>query len=231
MGYSVSIFETQDKLGGMMNLIPDHRLNKGVVQSDIEFLLTLGDIRVNTGSNIEDPKHLLTQGYDAVCVTVGLWKPIELDIPNADLAIKMVDLLSHPESFDFDGRVAVIGGGATAVDCAVTAKDRGAKHVELFMLEKLSEMPLTPVERQELIDFDVEVSSRIRISGIQKKGRSITGSRQKRLLCRRGCHSARRMYMIWRNRGEKDGYQCSCDGDRHAANNYPGTCPRSLLCW
>lgn len=175
MGYSVDLFESRGKLGGMMNLIPDHRLNKDAVQSDIDFLLSLGAITARTDSNIEDPKQLLTQGYDAVCVTVGLWKPIELDIDNADLSIKMVDLLSNPASFSFDGRVAVIGGGATAVDCAVTAKNCGAKHVELFMLEKLSEMPLTPVERQELIDFDIEVNSRIRISGIKKKGKSICG--------------------------------------------------------
>ena len=78
MGYSVEIFESSDRLGGMMNLIPDHRLDKKVVQSDIQFLLSLGDIRVKTGAKIEDPKSLLKAGFDAVCVTVGLWKPIEL---------------------------------------------------------------------------------------------------------------------------------------------------------
>ena len=78
----------------------------------------------------------------------------------------MVDLLSRPSAFNFDGRVAVIGGGATAVDCAITARQRGATHVELFMLEKLSEMPLTAKERQELLDFDIEVNGRIRISKI-----------------------------------------------------------------
>ncbi len=92
---------------------------------------------------MEDPNQLLAQGYDAVCVTTGLWKPIELGIENEDLAIKMVDLLSNKQAYQFDGRVAIIGGGATAVDCAITAKERGATHVELFMLEKLSEMPLT----------------------------------------------------------------------------------------
>lgn len=181
MGYSVDIFESREKLGGMMNLIPDHRLDKDVVQSDIEFLLSLGAIKAKTGARVEDPKQLLSQGYAAVCVTIGLWKPIELHIENEDLAIKMVDLLSNPQAFNFDGRVAVIGGGATAVDCAVTAKNRGAKQVELFMLEKLSEMPLTPVERQELIDFDVEVNGRIRVSAIEKNGKGISGIRTKKV--------------------------------------------------
>ena len=172
MGYQVDIFESRDQLGGMMNLIPDQRLDKEVVQSDIEFLLSLGAITAKTGVAVEDPKKLLTQGYEAVCVTTGLWKPIELGIENESLAIKMVDLLSNKNAFNFDGRVAVIGGGATAVDCAITAKERGATHVELFMLEKLSEMPLTPAERQELVDYDIEVNGRIRVSKIRenKKG-------------------------------------------------------------
>src|SRR5512133_1507033 len=119
LGYAVDIFEGRASLGGMMNLIPDQRLDKDVVQSDIEFLLSLGTINAKTGTKVEDPRQLLKQGYDAVCVTTGLWKPIELGIENADLAIRMVDLLSNKEAFQFEGRVAIIGGGATAVDCAI----------------------------------------------------------------------------------------------------------------
>jgi len=181
LGYTVDIFESRATLGGMMNLIPDPRLDKNVVQSDIEFLLSLGAISAKTGAKVEDPKWLLAQGYEAVCVTTGLWKPIELGIENEDLAIKMVDLLSNKEAYQFDGRVAIIGGGATAVDCAITAKERGAAYVEMFMLEKLSEMPLTPVERQELIDYDIEVNGRIRISRISTNGKDISGIETKKV--------------------------------------------------
>ena len=175
MGYAVDIFEASNRLGGMMNLVPEHRLDKRVTQSDIQFLLSLGDITAKTGVKIENPKELLTQGYSAVCVTVGLWRPIALGIENEDLGIKMVDLLSRPATYQFGGKVAVIGGGATAIDCAVTAKQCGAQHVELFMLEKLSEMPLTARERQELLDFDIEVNGRIRISKILTDGEKVTG--------------------------------------------------------
>ncbi len=175
MGYAVDIYEGREQLGGMMNLIPDHRLDNKVVQSDIEFLLSLGAITAKTKTKVDDPKQLLKQGYDAVCVTVGLWKPIELGIENENSAIKMVDLLSDPSAFKFNERVAVVGGGATAIDCAITARKRGARHVEMFMLEKLSEMPLTAKERQELIDFDIEVNGRIRVTRIKKNGDSISG--------------------------------------------------------
>ena len=175
LGYAVDIYESRNKLGGMMNLIPDHRLDKNTVQSDIEFILSLGKITVKTNTRIEDPKGLLSKGYVAVCVAAGLWKPIELGIEKEAVAIRMPDLLSEPGRFNFNGRVAVIGGGATAVDCAITARERGARHVELFMLEKLSEMPLTARERQELIDFDIEVNGRIRVSRIITDGTAITG--------------------------------------------------------
>lgn len=175
MGYLVDIFESRDRLGGMAGLIPEHRLEKKVIESDIQFLLSLGNINAKTSTKVEDPKSLLRQGYDAVCVTAGLWKPIELGIENEHLGTRMVDLLSNPAAYHFDGRVAVIGGGATALDCAVTARKCGALHVELFMLEKLAEMPLTSKERKDLLDFDIEVNGRIRVSKILAEGGKISG--------------------------------------------------------
>jgi dihydropyrimidine dehydrogenase (NAD+) subunit PreT len=175
LGYTVEIFESRNRLGGMMSLIPHHRLDKKVVETDIKFLLSLGNISFKTSSKVEDPSKLLKNGYVAVCVTAGLWKPIELGIENEDLATRMVDLLAKPYAHKFDGRVAVIGGGATALDCAITAKQLGAEHVEFFMLEKLSEMPLTTKERKELLDFDIEVNGRIRASKIIKTGKKVSG--------------------------------------------------------
>ena len=77
--------------------------------------------------------------------------------------------------------MAIIGGGATAVDCAITAKERGAAHVELFMLEKLSEMPLTAAERQELVSHDIEVNGRIRVSKIITDEKGVSGIETKKV--------------------------------------------------
>ncbi len=175
MGYTVNIFESLSHLGGMVNLIPKERLDLKTIESDIEFLLSLGNISAKMGTKIEDPKSLLKEGYDAVCVSVGLWKPIELGIENEKLGIKMVDLLSNPSAHQFEGRVAVIGGGATALDCAITARKCGAAHVEVFMLEKLAEMPLTSKERKELLDYDIEVNGRSRVSKILADGDKVSG--------------------------------------------------------
>ncbi len=68
-------------------------------------------------------------------------------------------------------RVAVIGGGAVAADCAETAAAAGAAHVELFALEKLSEMPLTAKERAGLLQAGVHVSGRTRVAAVLADGR------------------------------------------------------------
>lgn len=175
MGYSVDIFEALPKLGGMVNLIPENRLDHHVLETDIEFLLSLGNIKVQTGTKVNDPKDLQGKGYSATCVTTGLWKPIALGIENEELAIQMVDLLAQPSAFNFHGQVAIIGGGATAVDCAITANLHGAKQVDLFMLERLSEMPITARERKDLLDFNINVNGRIRVTGILNDGKKVTG--------------------------------------------------------
>jgi NADPH-dependent glutamate synthase beta subunit-like oxidoreductase/dihydroorotate dehydrogenase/Pyruvate/2-oxoacid:ferredoxin oxidoreductase delta subunit len=169
-GYAVTIFETLDTLGGAMALIPEHRLPRHMLTGDIDFVLGCGDITVKTGAKVEDPAALLADGFDAVCVSVGRWHPYALGIDGEDKAIGMQALLADPSAFSFDGRVAVVGGGATAVDCATVARQQGAKNVELFMLETLGEMPLTLKERQELLDFGVEVSGRTRLTRIGDDG-------------------------------------------------------------
>jgi len=175
MGYAVDLFERGERLGGMMAMIPEHRLDQRVLATDVDFILSLGAITPHLRSKVDDPQALLRKGYDAVCVAAGLWDPIRLGIENEDLAVKMVDLLSAPHAAQFSGRVAVIGGGATALDCAVTARRCGAEHVELFMLETLAEMPLTAKERRELVEFDIEVSGRARVQRIRKGNGGVAG--------------------------------------------------------
>src|SRR4030042_4676803 len=100
----------------MMSLIPRPRLDKKVVETDIQFLLSLGNISVKTGVKVENPSDLLKKGYQAVCVAAGLWKPIKLGIENEDLAIEMADLLGKPYAHKYDGSGGVIGGGAPALE-------------------------------------------------------------------------------------------------------------------
>lgn len=172
-GYSVKLLEQKDKPGGMCYLIPRYRLPEPVIQSDIDFLLSVGDTTLETGVETPDPQALLDDGFDAVAVCTGLDTPFSLGVVNEDLTIPGLDFLENPKAYPLKGRVAVIGGGATAVDCATMAAVNGAGGVELMALETLKEMPLTGHERQELLDYDIEVSGRTRVTGFLKENNAV----------------------------------------------------------
>ena len=173
-GYEVTIFEAKNKPGGMCNLIPDWRLPKSVLRTDIEFIKSLGNITIKLNKEIKDVEEIEDK-FDAVLVATGLWEPIMLGIKNENLAITSIDYLSDPKKYKLKGKVAVIGGGATACDCAITLKLNGAKEVEMFALETYNEMPLTEKERNELFEYGIQISNRIRVTEIKKEGKKIKG--------------------------------------------------------
>ena len=162
LGHRVLILEREVAAGGACNLIPEHRLDRTVLLRDLEFVLGSDLIDLRLGQTIEDPDNLV--GFDAVLVADGLTEPIQLGLAGEDAAIYGWNYLSKP--VDLDGGVAVVGGGAVAVDCAVTARLHGAQRVELFCLEKYGEMPLTAAERAELIEHGIQVNGRMRLTGI-----------------------------------------------------------------
>ena len=168
MGYNVTIFEKSDRLGGMCNLIPDSRLDRSVLQSDIEFILSLGNISVKTKTEVGSVRELLNE-YDAILVTTGLDRPHSLNVKGIENTIDWMRFLKDYKSLRIKGKnVAIIGGGAVAVDCAIVARESGARHIELFALESLSELPLTKREFEELIEYNIQVSNRTRITGISR---------------------------------------------------------------
>jgi dihydropyrimidine dehydrogenase (NAD+) subunit PreA len=177
-GVAVDVLDAGTRAGGSARLIPEDRLIRDVLHADLAFVAALGDVTIKTGVTIGDPATLLAAGYDAVVVASGLTLPLRLGVPGEDLAIPAAGWLGDPGAHALAGRrVAVIGGGAVAADCAVIAVERGAAHVELFALEKLSEMPLTDKELHALIGAEVHISGRTRITEILVRDRAIVGLR------------------------------------------------------
>lgn len=174
-GYKVDIFESERQAGGMCSCIPEYRLPTMVLEGDLKFVFSMEQIKLRPARKITDPEKLLGKGYDAVVVATGLWDPVRMGIPNEERAIFGLDYLKRPGSYRLKGHVAVIGGGASALDCAVTAKRQGAKRVEMFALENVGEMPLTPRERQDLLDYGIDLSGRTRVTAITLRGGKITG--------------------------------------------------------
>jgi len=156
-GHNVTVFEAQDAPGGMLRVgIPGYRLPRDVLASEIEVIERLGvKIRLNTrlGEGIT-VQGLRDEGYDAVLVAIGSHKCSKLGIPgeDADGLLYGLDFLVEVNlggDVEVGGRVAVIGGGNTAVDSARTAVRLGAEEVYLVYRRTKDEMLASDWEIEE----------------------------------------------------------------------------------
>ncbi|MDR3456547.1 MAG: FAD-dependent oxidoreductase [Verrucomicrobiae bacterium] len=181
-GYEVVLYEQQKRAGGALNLIPDFRLKKSVVRADIRFLKRLGKVAIKHGRSVADPESLRAR-HDAVIVSAGLTEPVRLNIPGEDLAWSWQAWLENPGRLKLKGkRVAVLGGGAVAADCATTAKRFGAAAVELIYRRRQSDMPLTQYERDLLLGHGVEITSCSQVLAVVHRDQRVTGLRIARML-------------------------------------------------
>jgi heterodisulfide reductase subunit A-like polyferredoxin len=151
-GYGVTVFEALPVAGGMMRVgIPEHRLPKAMLQREVDDILALG-VELRTNSPIRDPQRLLADGYDAVYVATGRGsKDHRLGIEGEDLdgvmpAASFLRRVNLGEDVQVGRRVAVVGGGITAVDAATTARRLGATEVHLVYHRAKDQLPVYPHE-------------------------------------------------------------------------------------
>ena len=156
-GYRPTVFEKESRPGGMlMNGIPSFRLEKDVVEAEIDVLRQLGvEFRcgVEVGKDVTIA-HLREEGYKGFYVAVGLQSGGRLPVPGGDAenVISGVDFMRDVNLRDkksLSGRVVVIGGGNIAADVARTAVRCGAENVSLYCLEGYDEMPMGEEDRSE----------------------------------------------------------------------------------
>ncbi|OGS07656.1 MAG: dihydropyrimidine dehydrogenase [Elusimicrobia bacterium RIFOXYA12_FULL_51_18] len=175
LGYKIDIYEKDKKAGGACRLIPDKRLNKETLRTEIEFIKTLGDITLKTGQAVKNPAALLKK-YPAVIVTAGVEKQIKLNIPNEQLGIEGLEFLRNIKKYKVKGRnVAVIGGGAVAADCAVIALENGAAKAEIFTRKNIGEIQLPSKELEEILRAGININGKSRITGISAVGGNTKG--------------------------------------------------------
>lgn len=165
-GYETDIIDENENFGGACNLIPEWRLTKNVLFSDIEFLKETYGLRFHFSKPVEEPETLLQEGFDGVVVAAGLTEPVRLNIPGEEFAVYGTGFLRDPLSIEVQGKRIALVGGAIAADIALTAKALGAAHCEMIVLESFAEMPLTPKEREDLLCGGVHITPRTRISEI-----------------------------------------------------------------
>ncbi|MCX6923425.1 MAG: FAD-dependent oxidoreductase [Verrucomicrobia bacterium] len=185
-GYRVTVYEQRKRLGGMMNLIPDFRLDKQVPRTDIKFIKGLGAVELQTGEAVANPDALL-QTHDAVIVSAGLNEPMRLNIPGEEYALSWQEYLENQQKITVAGKkVVILGGGAVAADCATTAKRHGALLVEMIYRRHQENMPLTAYERGLLLEYGIEISSCSRPLEITHIAKKVTGLRLARMILPKG---------------------------------------------
>lgn len=156
-GHRVTVFERHDRPGGLMvQGIPAFRLPRAIVEREIEQVRRCGvEIRcgVSLGRDVRTAD--LLREHDAVVLAVGTYRPNRPELPGLDLAgvrhgLEFLREANVTGRADIGGRVVVVGGGFTAVDCARMAKRLGAASVRVLYRRTEQEMYITPGEVEEM---------------------------------------------------------------------------------
>ena len=156
-GYPVTVFEKGDRVGGMLTrVIPTFRLEKDVVEAEIDVLRQLGvEFRcgVEVGKDVTI-QQLRNEGYEAFYLAAGAWKSVRLGVPGEDKAgvwdgISFLEAVNGENRPEVGRRVAVIGGGNTAMDVARAALRLGAEEVTVVYRRTRAEMPASDEEIAE----------------------------------------------------------------------------------
>jgi len=141
-GYQVTIFESKDKIGGVLRHgIPEFRLPKAVLDDlqyrhiELKGIKIRPNIRIGDAIGVDD---LFRDGYKAIFIGTGVWRPNTLHIKgetfgNVHFAI---NYLNNPGVYKLGERVTIIGAGNAAMDVARTAVRSGSRQVTCFSVEK-----------------------------------------------------------------------------------------------
>jgi glutamate synthase (NADPH/NADH) small chain len=146
-GYEVSVYEAQDKAGGMLRYgVPGYRLPDSGLDKDINYIVSLGvEIRNNTRIGTDISFESLLNDYDAVFLSTGLSVPSSMRINGEDhpRVLSGLQVLADAASGRDPGignKVAVIGGGNVAMDASRVSRRLGAD-VTILYRRRISDMP------------------------------------------------------------------------------------------
>ena len=155
-GHKVTVYDAMPKMGGMLRYgIPQYRLPKEVLDMEIASIAELGvtmknNIRIGTDITFDEIKN----AHDATLVAIGAWKSSSMRIPGENLdgvygGIDFLRSVALKNPVKLGKKVAVIGGGNTAMDACRSAVRLGAEEVYVIYRRTRAEMPAEKVEIDE----------------------------------------------------------------------------------
>ncbi|MBU0995676.1 MAG: FAD-dependent oxidoreductase [Proteobacteria bacterium] len=186
MGYAVTLFEAEQKLGGMLRMgIPDYRMPPDKLDQEIDYILRLG-VTVKTGVVFGKDislERLLKDGFETVFMGIGAHKALKLGIPGEETengimdAVQFLKAVNLGKKITTGDQVVIIGGGNVAVDAAGVARRRGAKTVTIVYRRSEKEMPAHQEEIEDIIEEGVTLSCLTAPVSIIEKDGKVTGLR------------------------------------------------------
>ena len=154
-GYNVTLFEAKAKAGGVLRYgIPDYRLPQGILDSEIENIAGTGvDIQYGKALGVDFSVEELRKQYDAVYLATGVWKSKSMRVENEDApgvmsGLEFLEQVSAGNPPKIGPKVAIIGGGNTAMDACRTALRLGCEPTVVYRRTR-AEMPAITEEIDE----------------------------------------------------------------------------------
>ena len=165
-GYAPTVFEKNENAGGMLVYgIPSYKLEKDVVQAEIDVIKAMG-VTIKTGVEVGKDitiEELRKQGYKAFYIAIGCQGGRKACIPGEDAegvmtAVDFLREVNDKEEYPIEGDVVVIGGGNVAIDVARNSKRCGDVNVSMFCLEDREHMPASEEEIEEATEEGIKVN-------------------------------------------------------------------------
>lgn len=165
-GYDVTVFEKENKLGGMLTLgIPSYRLEKDVLEAEIDVIKEMG-VKFETGVEVGKDislNELRKKGFNAFYIAIGAQSGRKLGLEGEDSeeVLSGVDFLKQinlGENTNVTGKVIVIGGGNVAIDVArSSARLKDVIQTDIYCLEARDSMPAYKEEVEEALEEGVGI--------------------------------------------------------------------------
>lgn len=185
-GYTVTIFEENEVVGGMLATgIPEYRLPQATIDSEVEHIKSLG-VEIKTGMRVGRDIELsqIRSHYDVVLLATGC------QLGNAfaqgegiETAVQLLKEVKVEGRREIGEKVLVIGGGDVAMDAARTALRMGAKKVMVATLEgSMAEMPATLEEKVEALEEGIHFLNGYSVKDVHKNNEKIQGVTLQRCL-------------------------------------------------
>ncbi len=164
-GYEPTVFEKNEKLGGMLRYgIPSFKLEKEVIDAEIDVIRALGvdfrrGVEVGKDLTLDD---LRAQGYEAFYIAIGCQRGRLPGIPGESSegvysAVEFLRKVGENENLQLPGKTVVVGGGNVAIDSARTAHRCGSEQVQMLCLEPRDKMPASVEEIAEAEEEGVTI--------------------------------------------------------------------------